>query len=232
MRGSWNTLERRGLAVSALTLLATLLLGIADPALAKDEDIETLAKRARNGAGLRFGFWDVRGLADPQGGTSSESMAFEGYFEKGLDLHLAWENTIGFWRRTQSYTEPGLLAGTEVRVQSYLVPSITALKLYPFTRPSHSIQPYLNAGVGFTMGIDRVRTHSTDPVIPDGDDMAFQTGFGLAAGLGVDWRLSQAFGVSAGGGYQWTEFSGDVGGQRIFNGLGADLGITYRFQYQ
>ncbi|TMQ67463.1 MAG: hypothetical protein E6K78_05020 [Candidatus Eisenbacteria bacterium] len=56
--------------------------------------------------------------------------------------------------------------------------------------------------------------------------------FGLKAGVGTDWRLGQAFGLTLGGRYQWTEFGEDVGGQRIFNGLGADLGLTYRFQYQ
>jgi opacity protein-like surface antigen len=232
MRGCWKALERSGLIGPALVLFAISLLGLATPASAQNEGVEAVTKRARNGAGLRFGIWNVRGLVDPQGGTASESPAFEGYFEKGLDLHLAWENTVGFWRRTQTYTDPGLLANTDYQVESYLLPSFTALKLYPFTRPSDPIQPYLNAGVGFTLGIDRVKASSTDPGIPDSEDMTFQTGLGLKAGLGVDWRLGQAFGLGVGGRYQWTEFGGDVGGQRIYNGLGADLGLTYRFQYQ
>ena len=232
MRGSWTLLARRGLALPVLAALALLQLGLVRPALAQNEDREAVTKRARNGGGLRLGVWNVRGLTDPQGGTATESMSFEGYFEKGLDLHLAWENTIGFWQRTQTYTVQGGLGYTDYRVQSYVIPSITALKLYPFSRPSDPVQPYLNAGLGFTMGIDRVRASGTDPVVPSGDDMAFQTGFAIKAGAGMNWQLSPVFGMTAGGRYQWTEFGADVGGQRIYNGLGADLGLTYRFQYQ
>ena len=232
MHGSWRTLPHSRLAGPTLAALAIVLIGFVAPARARSEEIESVTKRARNGGGLRFGVWNVRGLTDPQGGTASQSMAFEGYFEKGLDRHLAWENTIGFWRRTQSYTESGALGNTDYRVQSYIVPSFTALKLYPFTGPSQPVQPYLNAGVGFTMGIDQVRTASTDPIIGSGDDMAIQAGFGIKAGLGMDWRLGETFGLTADGRYQWTQFGEALGGQTIYNGLGADLGLTYRFQYR
>jgi len=232
MRGSRVSWVRRGLALPVLAFLALLQLVVARPVLAQGEDREAVTKRARNGGGLRLGVWNVRGLVDPQGGSATETMAFEGYFEKGLDLHLAWENTIGFWQRTQSYTVQGGLGYTDYRVQSYVIPSITALKLYPFTRPGDPIQPYLNAGVGFTMGIDRSRASGTDPVVPAGEDMTLQTGFGIKAGIGMNFQLGSAFGMTAGGRYQWTEFSGDLGGQRIYNGLGADVGLIYRFQYQ
>lgn len=231
MRGTWITLQRRRLALPALAMLVVTLIALAAPTWAQSGDAEGATKRARNGAGLRAGIWNVRGLADPQGGTASEGMAFEGYFEKGLDRHLAWENTIGFWSRRQSYTESGPLGDTDLRVQSYVVPSVTALKLYPFTGPSGPVQPYVSAGVGFTMGIDRTKFDSTDPIVGSGEDMAFQTGFGFKGGLGMDWRLGPAFGLTVGGLYQWTEFSGDLGGQRLYNGLGASFGLTYRFQY-
>jgi hypothetical protein len=43
----------------------------------------------------------------------------------------------------------------ERKVDCYLVPTLTTLKLYPLTRPSNPIEPFLNAGLGVTLGIDR-----------------------------------------------------------------------------
>lgn len=231
MRRRWRadqrTLVRRILAAFILLLLASAL-----PAHAQSENVEARTKRARNGAGLRFGTWQVRGLSDPQGGSSSESPAFEGYFEKGLDLHLAWENTLGFWRRTQDFTEQGPLADTRHKLQSYVVPTFTALKFYPATRPSDPVEPYASGGVGFIFGIEREKSTSTDPIVPGSENTAFQVGFGFKVGLGFDWRFNDAMGLTAGGRYQWVEFGEDLGGQRTYEGLGADLGFTYRFQYE
>jgi opacity protein-like surface antigen len=231
MSKSWNPAGRRRLVAPAVAI-SILLLGSAVQAAAQPDDLEARTKRARNGAGLRFGTWQVRGLADPQGGSSSESPAFEGYFEKGLDLHLAWENTFGFWRRTQTFTEQGTFGDTRHKLQSYVVPTFTALKFYPLTRPSDPVEPHVSGGVGFIIGIEREKSTSTDPVIPDSENTAFQIGFGFKVGLGLDWRFNDAFGLTAGGRYQWTEFGEDLGGKRTYEGLGADLGFTYRFQYE
>lgn len=226
----WNV-ELRTLAGPTLAAFILLLLGSALPAHAQDENLEARTKRARNGAGLRFGTWQVRGLADPQNGSASESPAFEGYFEKGLDLHLAWENTFGLWRRTQTFTEPGGPFGdTRHKLQSYVVPTFTALKFYPVTRPADPVGPYASGGVGFVLGIEREKV--SDPVTGDRQNTALQVGFGFKAGLGVDWRVSDAFGLNVGGRYQWVEFGEDLGGKRNYEGLGADLGFTYRFQYE
>jgi hypothetical protein len=226
-----NTCERAALRALVAGVIIMALGGQAVPAGAADTDIELQAKHARQGAGLRFGTWQVRNLVDPAGGSASTSPAFEGYFEKGLDRHLSWESTVGFWRRTQSATEQGTFGATQRELNSYLVPTFTALKVHPFTGPSAVIEPYLSAGVGFVLGIDRESASSTDPLGPNGESTRFGTGFGLKTGAGLAWRPGNAFGLSVGGGYQWASFGEDVGGERTYEGFGANMGVTYRFQY-
>jgi opacity protein-like surface antigen len=211
---------------------AVLLLTLAPIARAAD-DIEAQVKRNRNAAGIRVGLWEPRGLQPMGGGSSSEGLAFEGYFQKGLDLHLAWENTLGFWRRDQSSTEPGTLGGeTRRELQSYVIPTMTAIKFFPVTRPEAPFEPFLSAGLGVVLGIDRETATSTDPLDPNGETTAFQTGFGFRAGVGFEWHISEVFGLGASGRYQWLGFGEDLGGAKTFEGLGGDLGLTYRFQYR
>ena len=64
-------------------------------------DPERQAELARRGGGIRVGTWDVRGPTVPEGGSESNTPAFEGYVRKGLDAHLALENSVGFWRYRQ-----------------------------------------------------------------------------------------------------------------------------------
>ena len=56
-------------------------------------------------------------------------------------------------------------------------------------------------------------------------------GFGLKGAVGIELRFSEAFGAAAGGRYQWVRFFGELAGERTYRGLGADVGLTYRFQY-
>lgn len=222
----------RHVALRTVLVAAMLATVHAPPSAAAESEVELEAKHARQGAGLRVGAWDVRNLTGPAGGETSESLAFEGYFEKGLDLHLSWENTLGFWRRTQASTEAGTFGETRRELNSYIVPTMTALKVHPFTRPSDVLEPHASAGLGFVFGIDRENVSGTDPLVVPGESTRFVTGFGLEAGAGLDWRPGSAFGLSAGGRYRWMTFGEDVGGARKYEGFAFDLGVTYRFQYR
>jgi len=200
---------------------------------AAGDDAETGAKRARGGGGLRAGSWQVDGLDEPASGSASESITAEGWFQKGLDLHLALESTLGFWQRTQSSTETGSLgAETDRELHTYLVPTLTTLKIYPFTRPSSPLEPFLAAGVGVVLGIDQEKVSSTDPLVPSDNSTTFHTGLGIQTGVGMDWNSGSPFGLTLGGRYQWATFAEDVGGQALYRGFVVNAGVTYHFQYQ
>ena len=101
------------------------------------DDSEALTRRARNSGGLQGGAWQVADLSAAPGGTDSHTASIEGWFQKGLDLHLAIETTLGFWQRTQTVTQSGTLGTqSQTEMQSYFVPTLTTLKLYPATLPS------------------------------------------------------------------------------------------------
>jgi hypothetical protein len=140
-------------------------------------------------------------------------------------------NSLGFWQRTQSWSEAGPVTGqTDIRVQSYLVPMMTTLKILPLTRSSNPIEPYMSAGLGVVFAVDQEKVSSTDPSVLDGDAIAFHTGFGVQAGGGIDWNTGSPFGLTLGARYQWASFSEDVGGRRMYRGPVFDAGVTYRFQ--
>lgn len=194
---------------------------------------ELMSNPIRGGAGLRVGNWQVRGLVAPANGSSWESVAVEGWLQKGMDRNLVVETTLGFWQRNQTTSEPGSF-GSQVdrELQTYLVPMLTALKLYPVTRNSTPIEPYLLAGVGLALGIDREQVTSTDALVPSGDNTAIRTGLGIQTGAGVEWNPGGQFGLAVGGRYQWASFSEAVGGKGLYRGPGLTAGITYRFRYQ
>lgn len=104
----------------------------------QEDDPERAATLKRKGAGLRVGAWWVQDLSQVSGVDYSQWPSFEGYFQKGLDLHLTIETTLGLWRRSQETDQE--------RVQSFVIPAFTALKMYPFTRPGDRLEPYLSAG--------------------------------------------------------------------------------------
>jgi hypothetical protein len=222
---------------SRLTV-ASLALGIAafagDAAAQGDTLTEQRVKAMRRGAGLRVGTWDVRGLTQVSGARVSESPLFEGYFQKGLDLHLALENTVSVYRREQHITRSGGIGGSvEEKVAAYVVPQFTSLKVYPFTRPEQGFEPYISGGAGLTIGIDDRENSGSGSLLGGGGESGtgFVAGFGLKGGLGFELRVSEAFGVALGGRYQWVRFFGELAGERTYRGLGADVGLTYRFQY-
>lgn len=214
--------------------LFPLLAGSGSAAGQQADDPEARAKRMRQGAGLRAGPWWVQDLPEVSGAEYSRTPSFEGYFQKGLDLHLALESTLGFWRRTQEIESTGPFGGTSrEEVQSYVVPTFTSIKLYPLTRPSARVEPWMSGGIGLAVGIDD-RTTSGDNLLGlgVGSGTVLLTGFGFQAGAGLDGRLGPAFGLTAAGRYRWLRFSEELGGERTYRGFAFEAGLTYRFQYE
>lgn len=196
---------------------------------------EQRVKAMRRGAGVRVGTWDVRGLSEVSGARVSETPLFEGYFQKGLDLHLALENSVSVYRREQRLTRPGPIGGGDIeeKLSAYVIPQFTSLKVYPFTRPEQRFEPYITGGAGLTIGVDDRENSGSGGLLGGGGESGtgFVAGFGLKGGLGVELRFSEAFGIGAGGRYQWVRFFGELAGERTYRGLGADVGLTYRFQF-
>lgn len=229
----WSRIVRRS------TFVAVLLGAVAPVAASAQEStpesqLERDARLARRGAGLRGGAWEVRGLTETGGVEYATTPAFEGFFQKGLDKHLAWENSIGFWRRSQTVPGTSGLGGrSEERINVYVVPTFTALKLFPFTTPAHRLEPYFEGGAGFGLGIEDRETSGAGGLLGGGGSNGTQIvpGFGFKGGAGVDLRFSRAFGVTLGARYQWMKFFQDLGGERTYGGLGYDAGLIYRFQY-
>ena len=186
-------------------------------------------KRERSGAGLRVGAWMVSNLVNPSGATSSSIPAFEAYWQKGLDRHLAIETSAGLWHRQQT---SGLGATAET-VGSFVVPLLTTIKLYPFTGPEQALEPFVSAGVGFAMGLEKDNTVNGG-LLGGGSansGLNLVAGIGLKGGAGVEYRFSRAFGAGAALTWQWVLFAQNVGGQGDYRGFGVFGGLTYRFQY-
>jgi opacity protein-like surface antigen len=195
-------------------------------------DAEQRARMQRQGAGLRVGWWDVRGLEERPGVSYGTTPFFEGYFQRGLDLHLAIESSIGVWRRQQRETTTGPLGqAAHNEINSYIVPLFTAIRFFPVTRPGAALEPYVNAGVGFAIGIDDRQT-SGSGLLGGTGGTAMLTGFGFKAGTGVEVRMTPALALDVTGRYHWIRFGGELGRERTYAGPGLDVGLSYRFQYE
>lgn len=222
-------------SVATVSLAFFITLAGSDVMAQGDTLTEQRVKAMRRGAGMRVGTWDVRGLAQVSGARVSESPLVEGYFQRGLDLHLALENTVAVYRREQRITRPGGIGGgtVEEKLSAYVIPQFTSLKVYPFTRPEQRFEPYFSGGAGLTIGVDDRENSESGGLLGGGGEsgIGFVAGFGLKGGLGAEVCFSDAFGVTVGGRYQWVRFFGELAGERTFRGLGADVGVTYRFQY-
>lgn len=181
---------------------------------------ESLVRRQRRAAGLRSGSWGVQGLAT--GPALSNSPAFEGFLQRGLDRHLVIESSAGFWYRSERTTSG--------RNNAYIIPMMTSLKLYPVSGPENALEPFVSAGVGFTMGIDD-RDGSTGLAGASAGGTALLLGLGAKGGAGVEYRLGSTFGVTAGAGYQYIRFFEQVGETRTYKGVQLFGGLTYRFQF-
>lgn len=198
-------------------------------------DLEKRARLARRGGGVRVGTWDVRGLTATSGAAVSRTPAFEGYVRRGLDLHLAIEHSVGVWRRTQSATQTSTdpLGGTTQStstLETYVVPQFTSITFFPITRPEQRFEPYLKAGAGFALGVED--RSGTGGGLFTGGGASLVPGYGLSGGAGLELRLSSALGLTGAGRYQWIRFFQELTGARTYEGFGAEVGVTYRFQFR
>jgi len=222
------------------TLVATLgvfTLALAAPSVGAQErqlsDAEERARLERRGAGARIGFWSVGGLREVPDARYGKSALFEGYFQHGLDRHLALQNSVGFWRRSQEIVVSAIGGPRRESIDSYVIPMFTALRFFPATSPGEEFEPYVEGGVGVALGVDDRSTSASDPLgAGDGSGIAMGLGVGLKAGVGAEWRFSPALGLALGGRYQWLRFLGDLGGESLYRGFGAEVGLTYRFQFE
>jgi hypothetical protein len=198
-------------------------------------DLERRARLARRGGGVRVGTWDVRGLTAASGAALSKTPAFEGYVRRGLDLHVAVEHSVGVWRRRQSVTEttPNPLGGTTTStstLETYVIPQFTSVLLFPITKPEQRVEPFVKAGAGFALGVDD-RTGEGGGLF-SAEGTALVPGYGLSSGAGVELRLTRALGLMGAGRYQWVRFFQELSGRRTYEGFGAEVGVTYRFQFR
>jgi outer membrane protein W len=175
----------------------------------------------RRGAGARVGAWKVK----PPGtelSTYSHGPQLEVYVQRGLDDRLALESTIGVWRRT-ARTTPTVTANT-VTTNTYVLPLITALKIFPVTHADQALEPFILAGAGFALGIDDVSENAIG-----GGGTSIGTGFGTRVGAGLEYHLNDVFGLMISGRYQLIRYGEDLGGAATYKGFGFEGGLTYRF---
>jgi hypothetical protein len=218
---------------AAIALACALLAPAALQAQDKQPEskVEETARLARKSAGVIFGTW---GLIDsPAGGSTTveDSPIAMGYFRKGMDKHLAIETTVGVWRRIVETPGSGGIGGTSGGKSTViLLPQFTSLKLFPFTGPDATLEPFISAGGGFTLGFQSI-SGSGGVLGGGGGGSGLTFGVGASGAVGVEWRFSTAFGLAAGGHYTYIQFFEPIAGGELYRGTGATLGLTYRFQY-
>lgn len=210
---------RSWLIAAGLALAGVLCL--VEPGHARQEDPtdpERQAQLQRRGAGFRIGAWRVSELPEREG-TLSRTPYVEGYFQRGLDLHLALESTVGVWRQRR------VVNGGQA--DAYVVPLYTALKFYP-TRPDRAFEPFLGAGIGLALGVEDMQS---DGLLGPTSGTSLATGFGFKGGGGLEWRFSSAFGLAMGAAYHWVRYGDRLDGADTFRGMVVNGGLVYRFQF-
>lgn len=221
---------RHALLVPGIAMLA--IASTTAEAQQPESRVEERARLERRGASLRVGHWQVRGLVEVDGSDDSRTPVLEGSFAHGLDRHLALESSVGVWRRRQETRQGGGIGGESIeRVDSWVVPMFSALTFYPFTGPRSRIEPYVEGGVGLAVGIEDRETTTGGLFGGENSGIGMGAGFGFKGGAGIDLRFTPALALSLGSRYQWVRFFEDLGGERIYRGFAADVGLRYRFQY-
>jgi hypothetical protein len=204
-----------------LGLIAISSLGLVAQVFAQTGGVD--AGSARRGVGLRVGTWNVQDSA-VAGRIVTGSPQVEVFFQKGLDEHLALESTASLWvrkaREIQGQT------GNEVQTRSFVIPLMTALKLYPVTTTSNTVEPFFAVGIGFALGLATVSDNAIG-----GGGASIQTGFAMKGAGGFEIRLSDALGISVSARYQWIRFADELGTEDVFKGAGLEGGIVYRSQF-
>jgi hypothetical protein len=221
-------------AALAATLFVIPVAAAAAQNTRAESEVERDARLLRSSAGLRVGSWAVRGLRDASGGAASTLPAVEGWYQRGLDRHVALESSVAFWGREETLMQAGTITQPETRekVATYIIPMLTSVALHPFTGPEQAIEPFIRAGGGLALGIEQRSGTGGTLFGSGGDGTSMIVGFALQGGAGISWRFSQAFGATAGANYRWTRFSGEVAGRDAYRGAVLDVGLSYRFQYR
>ena len=73
---------------------------------------------------------------------------------------------------------------------SFLVPLLTTIKLYPFTGPEQRLEPFVAAGVGFVVGLEKQNTVGGG-LLGGGsanNGVNVTAGVGLKGGAGVEYH--------------------------------------------
>lgn len=207
-------------------LLLLALLGLAAaPVLSAQERPESQVERqirlARRAAGVRVGVWQVSGAEGDT--TFKRSPRLEVYFQRGLDEHIAIESSAGVWWGSTTEVQ-GLT--NEVETRTYVLPLMTALKLYPLTTRRSRIEPYVLGGIGFALGIADEGANAIG-----GGGTSIATGFGFKGGTGIEYHVGTVFGIAAGARYEWVRYGEQLLGISTFKGVGFEGAITYRFPF-
>jgi hypothetical protein len=218
------------LRTATVVLVTSMILPAASAA--QESDLERDARLARSGAGLRTGAWQLSELRDADNATTSTWPYIEGYFQRGMDMHLVIESSIGLYRRQEEFAgTDGPLGTPASTTTSYILPLLTSLRFYPFTRPGAPLEPHALAGIGFSLAIEDQEGGAGGLLGQRSPGTAMVTGFGAKGGAGLDLRLTDAFGASALATYQWLRFADPVGGIETYAGPVFTAGLTYHFRF-
>lgn len=226
--------------MKSVSILAIGLLLVLTPASASaqatDLDPERAAELQRRVGGVQAGVWLPRDLPEVSGAEYGTTPFFTGFARRGLDRHLAWENTVSFWRRTQEREVGGGITGGggKESVTTYVVPLLTSLTFYPATGPGATLEPFLRAGIGLTLGVDDRQGTSGGGLLGAGarEGVIMYTGIGARGGVGADLWFSPTLGLTVASQYQWIRFlEGEPGGLATYQGPVFEAGLIYRFQF-
>ncbi|HEX6558794.1 MAG TPA: hypothetical protein VF021_05010 [Longimicrobiales bacterium] len=203
------------------TLLAALALAV--PGAARAQAPSDAAGGSRRGLGIVVGNWvvprpDIVRAVQP---TYRRSLMGEIHFRRELTERVVLETSVGAWRRISE--RPSAL-GSTVTTRTYIVPLLTALRVFPITTVRNSIEPYLVGGAGLAVGVQQQSENS-----PGGGGRSIVTGVGVRAGAGIEIHVYDRFGVLLGGHVQGVRFGEAVDEQEAFAGAGVQGGLSYRF---
>lgn len=202
-----------------------------DTAALAEAALEARVRGMRSGIGVAVGSWRLQDDTVAAGGSASGFPTIEAYYAHGLDLHLALEQSVAFWRRVERLPgdAPAGVAASEVT--SWVVTQLTSLRAFPFTRPTAALEPWLRGSAGFALGIEeRVDAPGT---AAESSTTDFVPGIALVGTAGLAWHVSRAFDLTAGAGYRWQHFfEGGLGGRRAWRGLDVGGGLGYHFQFR
>ncbi|HEU4699125.1 MAG TPA: hypothetical protein VFS40_08095 [Gemmatimonadales bacterium] len=192
--------------------------------------LEARVRGMRSGIGAVAGSWRVQDDTVPAGGNASGFPLIEASYAHGLDLHLALEQSVVFWRRRERRPADAVTGLAASEVTSYVVTQLTSLRAFPFTRPTAALEPFLRGSAGFALGIaERIDAPGTAAEASTTD---FVPGIALAGGAGLAWHVSRAFDLTAGASYRWQHFFEDgLGGRRSWRGIDVGGGVGYHFQF-